>query len=50
MADAMRKAVRLIVEGRISTLGHFIKMSRFDKTLEGLRKDSVLHGKTCPDI
>jgi hypothetical protein len=31
-------------------LGHFIKMGKFDKTLEGIRKDSVSHRKTCADI
>jgi hypothetical protein len=31
-------------------LGYFIKMARFDKTLEEFRKDSVSHGKTWIDI
>jgi hypothetical protein len=31
-------------------IGYFIKMGRFDKTLEGFRKDSMSHGKTCVDI
>jgi hypothetical protein len=35
---------------RLTAIGHFIKMGRFDKTLEGFRKDSVSHGKTCADI
>jgi hypothetical protein len=31
-------------------LGYFIKMGRFDKTLEGFGQDFVSHGKTCADI
>jgi hypothetical protein len=31
-------------------LNHFIKMGRFDKTLEGFRRDSMSHGKTCADV
>jgi hypothetical protein len=30
-------------------IGYFIKMGRFDITLEGFRKNSVSHGKTCTD-
>jgi hypothetical protein len=30
--------------------GYFIKMDRFDKTLDGFRKDSMSHRKTCADI
>jgi hypothetical protein len=31
-------------------IGDFIKMGRFDKTLEGFRKDYVSHEKTCADV
>jgi hypothetical protein len=41
-------AVETVID--LILLGQFIKMGRFDKTVEGFRKASVSHGKTCADI
>jgi hypothetical protein len=50
VTNSGRMGNELLKQKVATTIGHFIKMGRFDKTLEGFRKDPMSHGKTYADI